>query len=83
MPERIVWSKIASVIYKQYVERIGDRVKCKVCGEEIEAASENIFAIYSAIYKHFKDRHANIIDEVKAQLSGKGSSKTASLTEFA
>ncbi len=61
---RIVWSKIAKVLKEDYV----DGTKCKVCGNEIEEG-ENAFKTLSNIYKHFKENHPEIIEEVKTRLS--------------
>ncbi len=61
---RIVWSKIAKVLREEYVEG----TKCKVCGAEIEEG-ENAFKTLSNIYKHFKEKHPEIIEEVKTKLA--------------
>ena len=61
---RIVWSKIAKVLKEEYVEG----TKCKVCGSEIEEG-ENAFKTLSNIYKHFKEKHPEIIEEVKSKLA--------------
>jgi len=61
---RIVWSKIAKVLKEEYV----DGNKCKVCGAEIEEG-ENAFKTLSNIYKHFRESHPEIIEQVKTQLS--------------
>jgi len=62
---RIVWSKIAKVLREEYVL---DGNKCKVCGATIEEG-ENMFKTLSNIYKHFKEKHPEVIEEVKAKLA--------------
>jgi len=61
---RIVWSKIAKVLREEYLE--GN--KCKVCGEAIEEG-ENAFKTLSNIYKHFREKHPDVVEQVKTQLT--------------
>lgn len=61
---RIVWSKIAKVLREDYVEG----TKCKICGGTIEEG-ENAFKTLSNIYKHFRENHPEIIEEVKTKLA--------------
>ncbi|NPA70022.1 MAG: hypothetical protein GXO26_04375 [Crenarchaeota archaeon] len=60
---RVVWSKIAKVLKEEYL----DGMKCKVCGESIPEA-ESQFKLLSNIYKHFKEKHPDVIEEVKSKL---------------
>jgi len=46
-------------------------MKCKVCGEEIEEGGENALKTLNNIYKHFKEKHPDIIEQVKEKLSAK------------
>ena len=60
---RIVWSKQAKVLKEEYME--GRR--CKICGEEIEEG-ENALKTLSNIYRHFKEKHPDKLEEVKQRL---------------
>jgi len=61
---RIVWSKQAKVLREEYVE--GSR--CKICGAEIEQ-SENALKTLANIYRHFKENHPDILEQVKQKLA--------------
>ncbi|NPA23751.1 MAG: hypothetical protein GXO26_06510 [Crenarchaeota archaeon] len=63
---KITWSKIAKVLKEEYMEGM----KCKVCGKEIEEG-ENALKTLNNIYKHFKENHPDIIEQVKEKLSAK------------
>jgi len=60
---RIVWSKQAKVLKEEYMEGL----RCKICGEEIEEG-ENALKTLSNIYKHFKEKHPDKLEEVKQKL---------------
>jgi len=60
---RIPWSKITKVIVEKYVE---DN-KCKLCGEEIERG-ESKLRFFANVYRHFKEKHPDKIDEARASL---------------
>jgi len=61
---RVVWTTIASKIRRQYIEEDG---KCKVCGEVIPL-EESLPRTLSNIYKHFKEKHPEIVEEIKQSL---------------
>jgi len=58
------WSKKAKVLREKYMEGM----KCKLCGEEIEQA-DNPLKTLSNIYKHFKEKHPDKLDEISRELS--------------
>ncbi|NPA99883.1 MAG: hypothetical protein GXO10_00750 [Crenarchaeota archaeon] len=64
MPGKITWSKIAKVLREEYIEGL----RCRVCGEEIPEG-ENVLKTLNNIYRHFKERHPEVIDEIKRRLS--------------
>lgn len=68
---RITWTTITAVLVKEgYVEydRELGAAKCKICGEEMEIP-EGRFKAYSIIYKHFKEKHPEVIEQVKEKLT--------------
>ena len=60
---RITWSKKAKVLRERYM----DGLKCKLCGEEIPEG-ENALKTLSNIYKHFKEKHPEKLEEVTNEL---------------
>lgn len=61
---KVTWSKIAKVLRDEYLEGM----RCKICGDEIEEG-ENALKTLNNIYKHFKEKHPEVIDEVRKKIS--------------
>jgi predicted methyltransferase len=61
---RIPWPKIAKELMNEYVEG----TRCKLCNGEIEQ-SDNRFKMLANVYKHFKEKHPEKIEEVKQRLA--------------
>ncbi len=57
---RTTWVKIAKHLREQYLEG----TKCKLCNETIPE-DEKALKTLSNIYRHFKERHPEIIQELK------------------
>ena len=64
MPGKITWSKIAKILREEYIEGL----RCKICSEEIPEG-ENVLKTLNNIYKHFKEKHPEIIEQVKRRLA--------------
>lgn len=62
---RLVWSKIAKVLKEEYVTEDG---VCKICNSKIEIEEDNRFKTLSNIYKHFKEKHPDIVEQVREKL---------------
>jgi len=60
---RVVWSRIAKELKEKYVEG----TKCKLCGEEIPEG-ENALRTLNNIYKHFKEKHLDVVEKVKTEI---------------
>lgn len=63
---RITWSKIAKILTERHLEGI----KCKICNTEIEglATETNALKKLNIVYKHFKEKHPEIINQIKQEL---------------
>ncbi len=79
MPGKITWSKIAKVLREEYIEGL----RCRVCGEEIPEG-ENVLKTLNNIYRHFKERHPEIVEEIKRRLASEKSISvsTVSISRF-
>ena len=52
---------------KRFVLVEGKTYRCVLCNQVIDVPDSSAIAkVYSAIYRHFKERHPEVIDEVKA-----------------
>ena len=60
---RTPWPKVAKILEERYV----DGTKCKLCGEGLEG--ENRVKTLLAIYRHFKEKHPEKLDEIKVEIS--------------
>ena len=62
---RITWSRIAKELREEYVEN----GRCKICGEHVEEG-DNVLKILNTIYRHFKEKHVEIVEKVRESLRG-------------
>jgi hypothetical protein len=62
MPRRLPWPKIAKILREDYLEGM----RCRLCGEEI-AKAENPLKTLLNIYRHFKEKHPDELELVKAR----------------
>jgi len=61
---KVTWSKIAKVLRDEYLEGM----RCKICGDEIEEG-ENALKTLNNIYRHFKEKHPEVIEKVRERIS--------------
>jgi len=61
------WPVIAAAIKREYIEG----GKCKICKEEIVKGEELPFKQLLKIYKHFAEKHKDVIDKVKVEVRKK------------
>jgi len=69
------WITYASIIYKKLkiVKEYPETYVCEVCGKVIAEKKnvKNIAHLYSAIWKHFKENHIDILLKIREQLQGR------------
>jgi len=63
---RVNWVKIAQILEREHVTRTGEAYTCKICNAEIVPEKDTAFSRYAAIYRHFKERHPHIIEQIKS-----------------
>ena len=66
---RVNWVKIAQVLMKEYLTIEKGGYTCKLCGKAIEVEGDNVFSRLSSIYKHFKEEHSHVVEQVKSKVS--------------
>jgi len=63
------WAKVAAELRDLYVEERGGRGKCRLCGEQLYDSNLQAFKKLREIYKHFKEKHPDKLNEVKQRLA--------------
>ncbi len=66
---RVNWIKIAQALEKEHVTKSGEIYTCKICNTEIVPEKNTPFSRYAAIYRHFKEKHPHIIEQIKTTTS--------------
>ncbi len=64
---RVNWVKIAQILEREHVTKTGETYTCKICNAEIVPEKNTAFSRYAAIYRHFKEKHPHIIEEIKTK----------------
>ena len=61
----VKWATVASELKKQYVEN----GRCKLCGDVLVTGKDLPFKVLRNIYRHFNEKHPEIVKELKEKLS--------------